>query len=334
MKVPAIILAMFLACCCAPWNASPQDNSCSKFLIPLTVRDARGEVIHGFSANDLEVTVDGGVRPADRLRREDRPRRIVILLDASGSMKGTAEEIPWRQAVGSAQTITMLSEGRARLALVVFNSNIVEEIPFSADNAAITKRLIDLGRDREFFAHSVTGAAHLNDALARALQLLGQATSADVLYIASHAQEHGSHQNLPALKQELLESGVRVFLTRVEMESQNPWNKPNEQSGGQWSFESLVEQTGGQSMSLTNRTIALGFQTRRVEGLMEAVRMYYEGLFDNEVLEIIAPQPAPKKQDLKVALSASGREHLAGAQLFFPRQPYACPPPSSATAAP
>src|SRR5579863_7612887 len=99
MKAVPKIYLLVLMLCLFPGNSLAQDDACSKFLIPLTVRDARGEVIHDFSAHDLEIKITGNIQPGESIRRDNRPRRIVILLDASGSMRGFGAESPWRQAV-------------------------------------------------------------------------------------------------------------------------------------------------------------------------------------------------------------------------------------------
>jgi hypothetical protein len=62
MKFGSKIFLLLLIVCQVPWNSSAQDQAFSKFLIPPTVRDIRGEVIHDFSAHDLEIKVNGNVQ--------------------------------------------------------------------------------------------------------------------------------------------------------------------------------------------------------------------------------------------------------------------------------
>jgi hypothetical protein len=77
-------------------------------------------------------------------------------------------------------------------------------------------------------------------------------------------------------------------------------------------------------MSLTSNEIALGFQTKPNPTPLEGARMYFQGFFDNDLLEIQSVPPSSKKRDLKIALSPAGPDRLKGTQLFYPRQLYAC----------
>ena len=332
MKFGSKIFLLLLIVCQVPWNSSAQDQACSKFPIPLTVRDIRGEVIHDFSAHDLEVKVNGNVQQVESIHRDSRTRRIIILLDASASMRGFGTESPWRQAVSSAQLVTNLSEGRTQVALLVFNEKIIEDIGFAPDNTAIIRRLNALQKDQELRNHWVKGTTHLFDSVSHALQLLEHPSSTDTIYIASDTGENKSRLMHEDIQCELGESGVRVFLTLLV----NPLNyrnrSPEEISGPQDTI-TLVERTGGERMSLTANGISLGFQTKPNPTPLEGARMYYQGFFDNDLLEIQPVPPPSKKRDLKIALSPVGRDHLKGAQLFYPRQLYTCASQTSPTAA-
>lgn len=330
LRISLVLLILFLA----PWKSSAQEDRCAKLLLPLTVRDARGELIHNYTDSDLEVKLGGAAQHLDRIQRETRPRRIVVLLDASGSMKEAGREILWPRAAASARFLAGLSERQARLALLIFNKKIVEEIGFSEDNAAITKRLNELAHDRKFLDHEVQGTTHLYDAMNRALQLLGQPTSADVLFVVSDAGENGSRLHFPEIKRQLLETRVRVFLARLETAETNHRIRSPEELSGVEDTLTLVEQTGGAGMTLAPNQINLGFRSRPTPSVTEGVRMFYRGLFENDVFEFSSPPPDSKKRELKITLSSLGRDRLNGAQLTYPHQFYFCIPPKEASAAP
>ncbi|HEY2455682.1 MAG TPA: hypothetical protein VGI13_00170, partial [Candidatus Acidoferrum sp.] len=54
-----------------------------------------------------------------------------------------------QHAVMSASVLANLAEGRARLALLIFNEKIIEEVGFDRSNLAVEKRLKDLQSNRE-----------------------------------------------------------------------------------------------------------------------------------------------------------------------------------------
>jgi len=327
MTAPTGILLSLLLLCLAPCEHSAQDDPCSKILIPFTLRDARGELIHNYSDGDLEVKLGGAAQHLERIQRETRSRRMVVLLDASGSMKEPGNGNLWRRAIASAQFLTGLSEPRAQLALLIFNKKIVEEIGFPDGNAAITKRLNELARDQKFLDHEVQGPTHLYDAMNRALQLLGQPTSADVLFVVSDAGENASQLSFADIKRKLLQAGVRVFLTRLEEPRVNHRRMTQEEMSGVEDVFTLVDQTGGGGMTLAPNQIYLGFEARPIPSVTEGVRMFYGGLFENDVLEFASPPPTSKKHELRIVLSPPGRDRLHGAQLFYPQQLSICTPP-------
>ncbi len=320
-----IVLVMLFAAGWLPQGVNAQDTACSQYSIPIVIRDARGEVIHGFSREDLEVKVDGKFRGIDSIHREDRPRHIVIVLDASGSMKGIGNEIPWHEAIASVKLLAS-SEGRAYAALLIFNTKIVEEIGFARDNSAVTKRLGDLSKDAGYLSHSVKGTTHLYDAMSRALQLLEKPNSADALYVVSDGGENGSKIRQSELQRALAKSGVRVFFTLLHIPTEHRIHSAEEEIVGPNSFE-LTQRTGGGFMYLGPAEIRFGFEARPKPSLSEGIRMFFGGMFENEILQVTAPNQVPGKHDLKITLSAAARDRLKGAQLFYPQQRYSCAVP-------
>lgn len=330
MTTPTKLLLIILILCPAPRKSLAQIDSCSRFLVPMTVRDARGELVHKLSAGDLEIRAGQTPLQVENVHPETRPRRIVILLDASASMGGVVKEISWPRAVSFAQFLAKLSEGRASLALLIFNNKIVEEIGFASGNPAVTKRLDELQGDQEFLKRSVRGTTHLYDAMSKGLLLLGQPTSADALYVLSDAGENGSRLSFSEIRRQFFQTGVRVFLTDLVNPVQTHRGKSPEEIYGPQDVSKLVEETGGEWMSLAGKEILLGFQTHPDPSITEGVRMFYEGLFANDILELSGPPTNSKKRDLKIGLSSTSASSLIGAQFFYPHQLYVCGASNSA----
>jgi len=334
MNAPIRILLSLLLLCLAPREHSAQDDPCAKILIPLTLRDARGELIHNYSDGDLEVKLGGTAQHFEGIHRETRSRRMVILLDASGSMKDPGKGVLWQRAIASTQFLANFSKRRAHLALLIFNKKIVEEIGFSDDNAAIAKKLDELAQDQKFLDQEVQGTTHLYDAMNRAMEMLGQPSSADVLFVVSDAGENGSRLHFADIKRKLIQTGVRVFMTRLENAGTNNRIMSPEEVSSVEDTLTVVEQTGGADMTLAPNQVTLGFQARPRPSVTEGFRMFYRGLFENDVLEFGGPLPNPGKRELKITVSASGRNRLNGAKLTYPHQLYFCTPPKEASAAP
>jgi hypothetical protein len=324
-------LPLLLVLFTGPWTLSAQENACSNYLVPFVLRNSQGEIVHHVSAKDLDIKLNGKIVPLDAIHREDRPRRIVILLDASGSMRGFGKEVPWRQAVASADMLATLAEGRARLALLIFNERVIEEIDFGPDNSAVNKRLGELEVDREFEKRAVHGTTRLYDALTRAVQLLPHPTSADTLYLATDGGENSSHTGRSEIENRIGSSGLRVFVSLSESASALRRRQP-EDLGSPFAIDAPRE-SGGGLMIVSQSELKLGFDVHRKLGLLEALRLFFEAVFENAVLQLSPLSLSPEKVSLQVSLSQSSREVLRGAQFFYPRQLSICTPPKDASVA-
>ena len=77
-----------------------QDESCQHRTVPLSVYDSEGLTIRGLTPSDFEAKYRGQPVKLLSIVPDDRPHRIVILLDASGSMKEM-----WRPALAAASDV-------------------------------------------------------------------------------------------------------------------------------------------------------------------------------------------------------------------------------------
>src|ERR1700730_641391 len=129
--MPLKLLALSIVIVFAPVASWGQEAQCPTYFVPLVVRNSQEELVHNYSPTDVVVKVDGTAVGVDKIHREQRSRRIVIILDASASMNRDGNGHPWRQAVASAGVLASLAKGFAQLALLVFNEKVVEEIGFN-----------------------------------------------------------------------------------------------------------------------------------------------------------------------------------------------------------
>lgn len=63
------VLVILSAVSWTPRCVRAQAEVCPQYVIPFAMRDARGEMIHGFSRDDLELKLDGapqGIEGIDR----------------------------------------------------------------------------------------------------------------------------------------------------------------------------------------------------------------------------------------------------------------------------
>jgi hypothetical protein len=208
------------------------------------------------------------------------------------------------------------------LALLIFNEKILEEIGFAADNSAVAKRLSELENDQNYLDHAVRGATHLNDAMNRGMELLKEPTSADAHYLASDGYENGSRFTQGQVERKAVEAGIRIFLgiTRIPSSIDGRMRRPE----FELELPEAAEFTGGSVLFLQPTGMDLGFDVRPRPTLIDGLRLFFEAMFANEVLQLPAPKFAVGRRDLKIAAAPASQNRLKHAQFFCPQQLYKC----------
>lgn len=325
MNAPKRSMALSLLCLMSLSNIVSQEKDCSNYLIPLLLRTPEGEIIRNVSPSDLVLRFNGNVLPIDSVHNESRPRRIVILLDASGSMNYEGSGLPWKHAVAAAAHLASLADRHAQLALLIFNEQIVEQIPFEQGDSKIINRLAELASDTNFERSRVHGKTAINDAIVNAFSLLGRRGTADSLYIVSDGINTAGHTPSRDLESRVLSSGVRVF--SIILHPAQGWQSHRRLEdilGTGPDLLLLSRITGGASMSVDEEETKLSFDVGKQLSSPALSGLFFAGMFDNELLQFTISGQIPKKRELKIELSAAGKAHFKGAQLAYPNQLYVC----------
>jgi len=132
--------------------------------IQASVRDVRGRVVSGLTANDFEVRDNGELRPVLSLRSDrESPLSLAILVDMSGSMRLGPKMGMARQAYDS--ILSQLKSGRDEVALFTFDASLHERRDFTSDVESLRGALSDF----EAF-----GTTSLYDATAAAARRLAE----------------------------------------------------------------------------------------------------------------------------------------------------------------
>src|SRR5215472_13451166 len=110
----ALAFSLFLAN-----TAIAQDQSCTIRKLPVSFRDARSLPIQ-VPVADLEAKVHGKPAKILSLAPDPRPHRLVVILDASGSMGSPLEGGPpvWNLGLSLARNFYDVNRSRAQIALL------------------------------------------------------------------------------------------------------------------------------------------------------------------------------------------------------------------------
>jgi hypothetical protein len=300
-----------------------QSSTCEQRLVPVTLVSRDGDFATGFSLSDFEL----GPHSSESINLvsvapDSRPRRIVILLDVSGSMAGPSTS-SWNVVPEFVRDLANDDSPNLRFALLLFSDRVMETIDFSQDRSAVGHRLKAISEDPAFLKQYVHGRTALYDALQSGFQLLRNPTSADSLLVVTDGGDTDSKISLDHLLDELSSSSTRVFsvlFTRRLYER----NDPHQDFLKLKEFTEFVQRSGGDVFGplLVNRAgqYAMTNPQRTTKPLPQELTEFYKEMLENSVLSVKANTSLTKSIKLELHSSTQMKEKWKGAMLLFPHQ--------------
>ena len=170
LAILALLLSPFPGCA-----EGLQDQTRS---IPVNVLDSHGSAIRDLTKENFRVRVNG--KPAKVLSAEYSlaPRRIVVLLDTSGSMAGNTTDTKWQIAREAAAEVVAATPGSVPIAFLGFSDRINSTFAFEQGRSAIADWL----RQRSSQRKNLKGRTALFDSTVAAIKLLQPLQPGDSIY--------------------------------------------------------------------------------------------------------------------------------------------------------
>ena len=196
---------------------------------PVTVRDARGDMVHNLEARDFRVTDQGIAQKISHFDLGGDPISLVILMETSSRIEALAPEMR-KTGILFTQTV-MGSTGEA--AVVGFNDSVdkLQDFTSSADQIENTIANLRIG----------TSGLKLYDAMAVGVEMLTSRPQATVekpgrrrvMLILSEAVDDGSEKQLGEVLRQAQLANVTIYsvglsTTRAELQAKpKPARRPN-----------------------------------------------------------------------------------------------------------
>ena len=290
-----------------------QTNSYSTQVLTLAVRDRRGQFVTDVQPN--QIVVKGQLASVQRLELDNAPRRILLLLDTSGSM-GTYKSLSWSNVVQFAIQFTLQRKGDDLIGLDTFAEKDQMLDPFTTDSRLVVRHIQALtssGRGR-----TMLGLA-LSEILARRED--GLRFGDAIILVSDGERSDADTTNFGQLRDDLTRAGIRICLVRVP-----PIMGPGVTAEAS-NASRFVKETGGIEFNVINPLKEVQpFYGARVDPETLAstaqdayafARTYYR-----VSLEVSGTVPKPRQLTLEVQdQQKRGMKHL---QLNYPR--YLLPP--------
>jgi hypothetical protein len=298
--------------------------------IAVNVLDREGTLVTGLTAANFRGEFRGQPIKILSATVDSSPRRIVLLLDASGSM--TTEKGKWELAHRAVEDVVLFGRGNDAIALLLFTGKVNERVDFTQGRRAVADSLAAV-RAGSGAAHQGSGTALL-DAIAEGLILLGSPRTGDVIYAVTDGQDHSSHVKPRRVEMALECTGVRLFLFLFRSSLKDypfAWIlSPAGTVAGPDRIRQFVETTGGNWINL----LPVGHGIRGKEGFEAteaelsavggAARQLYAQMAEVYRLDVALPMEVDKSRQWKLEVVDEQGKKRKDLKLIYPRRLAPC----------
>jgi len=308
--------------------AAQDQNTCLQRTVTVNVVGSDGVPLRNLTRDDLKVRYGNHAPSILDLTYREASRRVVILLDVSGSMSGEqfgGGHDKWQIArTAAGELATSLPQG-SQVALIAFAEKAVTEVPLSADPKLIYEWL---NRETSRNPDHLKGETALYDAILTGRKLLEPAQDGDAIYVITDGGENASRARLSGVEKALAAAGVRLFaflLAAGEVIS------IDEQAGIR-DLDELTRNTGGwivsvdaTHMSSNYSPLSWRYDYEKAKGQIA----FYAQLFSREIsgfyqLKLQIPEDPRKPWRLEVELTDTHGQRRKDVTLAYPRKIYPC----------
>ncbi len=282
-------------------EALAQETPCLRRTVMASVLTLAGQPVASVLTSSFKGEFRGKPVRILSATRDLGPRRIVVLLDASGSMAGLTKG-KWDLVLRAASDVAAHAPPDSSVALLVFNDKVKQEVDFSAGPKAVLERIAQV-REGRTPDRLPAGRTPLRDAVLEGLKLLEPVTPGDVIYVITDGGDNASKSSSIAVEKALLSAGIRLF-GFLAADGPELRRTPEELSGPH-DFLQLVQATGGNALQLNGTSWSeprYPEEERDRMALTAATRRLYLQMAQFYRLEVELPEPVNKRRGWKLEM--------------------------------
>lgn len=333
--LPAVLFCHYLA-------AHAQDTSCLHRVVPVTVVDKTGAPVSGLTAVDFRAELHGKPVQIVSLSNRGYAHRILILIDARGSMAGKTGG-PWTRALEVASRFAESKPPNTSIALYIFGERSNERVAFSQGNDAVVTKLRQIENDPEYAKAHVWGVSAMLDAMLEGMKFFGMPEAGDEMFvIATTHADNASKKSASFVERTLEANGIRLFFCAL---STPAFGGPSPvEQGGVSDMLGLAANTGGgvvgpsdywdtprsslfpaNGPDLYQYCPPFGRPTPPAgSALSKALLALYDQMGSSQRLQIAIGAPVEKRTKWKLTLSREASSRFEHVQVVYPRYLESC----------
>jgi len=276
--------------------------------IILSVRDRRGQF-----AGDIQrdqIVVKGVAATVQRMELDSAPRRILLLLDTSGSM-GDYKSLSWSNVAQFAIRFSQQRKGDDSIGLDTFAEKDEVRVPFTIDSQSLVKRVEALtgsGRGRTMLGQALT------EILARREN--GLRFGDAIILVSDGERSDADKTDFTRLRDDLTRAGIRICMVRVPpIMGPGVTQEASDVSG-------FVKETGGVEFNVINPLNEIQpFHGARVDPdtLVSTAQAAYAFTRTYYRLGLEVSDPIQKPRQLRLEIEDKRKGNIKGLQVNYPR---------------
>jgi len=172
----------------------------------VNVLDQHGNPLSDLHKDYFRVQLNKRPVPISSAEYRVLPRRVVLALDLSGSMRSDPNK--WEIARTSVQAFLRMMPQEVRVAFLGFSDRVIVTFEFNRDRSVMLEWLDKINDQK----HPLRGPTALYDGLSAALKMLEPHEEGDAIYVITDGQDNSSQSVTGEdLNKDLLKNRVRLF---------------------------------------------------------------------------------------------------------------------------
>ncbi|HKW68527.1 MAG TPA: hypothetical protein VJP04_14630 [Terriglobales bacterium] len=263
-------------------------------------------MLRGIKPDQLSVKLHGKPAQITGFSLDVAPRRVILLLDTSGSMR--EEGTDWKLVPKLGAYAADILPADASVAAATVNEN--PQIGSFGDRAHARGRILAITRD------SIRGRTPLFDTIHQALLTVGPPLFGDVLYLITDGGDDVSKLNEQDVINELASRGTRVFV--ILAMSGRP--RTEEERNGPELMLRLAEQTGGYVFAVVRSFDGSAERT----ALLKLAPFVESFITTSYRLQLSAPEATAKPMSLSIRYTGPKNELTKKSMWIYPHRVGPC----------
>ncbi len=284
-----------------------RQDPCTVPPVVVGVIDKNGQPVQNLMPGDFHAKLRGEHAQITSATYNQDPRRIVILLDSSGSMAG---EHPKLQ-IQIVKELAAAVPPDTSLALLTFSEGIIDRMEFSPTPKTFVDRLSEF---ESRYLRELRGKTRLNDAIEEGLLLFGQPRIGDALFLLSDGEENGSSTSPGKLRHDLAHSGARLFAFFALSSWLGRARTPEEIQGA--NVLAMCEETGGDAVLIDDVE-----NSPVIREKVHSLAIEMSGIY---VVKVKLSGKVDKPREWKLEVETPGSKTKSRLHIIYPRRLMPC----------